>query len=119
VVYLDLDAALQAIDDARDEASRSGDDELDAALGLGSCNERILAGALTLPRTGYAGIEKYPDLPSKAAALAYGIVKAHAWIEGNKRASLILTSTFVTLNGMDIDASDDAVADILFYRGGI
>jgi death on curing protein len=51
--------------------------------------------------------EAQAGLGSVGAAYAFGIARNHAFIDGNKRTSLIVIQTFVNLNGMDL-AADDA-----------
>jgi death-on-curing protein len=40
-----------------------------------------------------------PSLEDLAAAYAFGIVKAHAFLDGNKRTALVTALTFLRLNG--------------------
>ena len=39
-------------------------------------------------------------LPALAAAYAFGIVKAHAFVDGNKRTGLVTALTFLRLNSL-------------------
>ncbi len=39
------------------------------------------------------------DLAEIAAAYAFGIVKAHAFVDGNKRTAFVTAITFLRLNG--------------------
>jgi death-on-curing protein len=61
----------------------------------------------------HGGIAKIAD------ALAYYLVKAHAFFDGNKRTALVSSTTFMELNGLelvypfDIAANTNALADIL------
>ncbi|WP_103174604.1 type II toxin-antitoxin system death-on-curing family toxin [Paracoccus sp. SY] len=41
-----------------------------------------------------------PTLPELAAAYAYGIAKAHAFVDGNKRTAFVTAVTFLRLNGL-------------------
>ena len=41
-----------------------------------------------------------PSLPELAAAYAYGIAKAHAFVDGNKRTAFVTALTFLRLNGL-------------------
>mgnify|MGYP004454181749 CR=1 FL=1 len=43
-----------------------------------------------------------PDLHDLAAAYAFGIAKAHAFIDGNKRTALVTALTFLRLNGVAV-----------------
>jgi death-on-curing protein len=40
-----------------------------------------------------------PGLAELAAACAFGLVKAHAFVDGNKRTALVTALTFLRLNG--------------------
>jgi death-on-curing protein len=46
-----------------------------------------------------------PDICDLAAAYAFGIARNHAFVDGNKRTSAVVTRTFLRLNGVDINAS--------------
>ena len=43
-----------------------------------------------------------PDAFDLAAAYAFGIAKAHAFVDGNKRTAFVATFTFLRLNGIAI-----------------
>jgi len=47
-----------------------------------------------------------PDAAALAAAYAYGLAKNHAFIDGNKRISLVALESFLALNGFDLTADD-------------
>lgn len=40
-----------------------------------------------------------PAIEDLAAAYAFGLVKAHAFVDGNKRTALVTSLTFLRLNG--------------------
>ena len=40
-----------------------------------------------------------PSLEEIAAAYAFGIAKAHAFVDGNKRTAFVTSATFLRLNG--------------------
>ncbi len=42
-----------------------------------------------------------PDRAEIAAAYAFGIAKAHAFVDGNKRTAFVTALTFLRLNGYD------------------
>jgi death-on-curing protein len=44
------------------------------------------------------------DVSSLAASYAYGIAKNHPFLDGNKRTALVISVTFLNLNGYDFDA---------------
>lgn len=43
----------------------------------------------------------YPDLESKVCHIFYSINKNHAFNDGNKRSSIVLSSYFLEINGCD------------------
>lgn len=43
----------------------------------------------------------YPELEDKVAYLFYSINKNHAFNDGNKRSSIVLSAYFLELNGLD------------------
>ena len=53
------------------------------------------------------------DLPTLAAAYAFGIARNHAFVDGNKRTALLSLITFLGLNGIDFLA-DEAEAVVMF-----
>ena len=42
-----------------------------------------------------------------AASYAFGIVKNHPFLDGNKRTAYVVMRTFLLINGIDIDASQE------------
>jgi death-on-curing protein len=47
----------------------------------------------------------YPEFENKVCHLFYSINKNHAFEDGNKRASIVLTSYFLEVNGFDYKVS--------------
>ena len=50
------------------------------------------------------GEELYPSIPDKAAALLRGIIADHAFINGNKRTSMLAGITLLELNDLHFRA---------------
>jgi death-on-curing protein len=76
--------------------------------------ERDLGGlesALARPRNLLAYGNPEPDLAALAAAYAFGIDRAQAFNEGNKRTSAVVTMTFLELNGFELEASDSEIVE--------
>ncbi len=60
-----------------------------------------------------------PDIPALAAAYAFGIVRNHPFIDGNKRTGLVVAELFLMLNGLTLTANDEAcVLTILALAAG-
>lgn len=81
-------------------------------------DEGLLLSALARPQNLLAYGEDV-DIAALAAAYAFGIAKNHPFIDGNKRTALVVLRTFVSLNGYDLDASEeDKYTTILNLAGG-
>ena len=64
-----------------------------------------LLSALAQPRMTYGGEELYPSLAEKAGALAYSLMKNHAFVDGNKRIAHAAMEVFLVLNGYEVRAT--------------
>ncbi len=72
----------------------------------------LLGSAAARPQATAFGVEAYPELWSKAAALLHSLVKNHALLDGNKRLGWLATAVFLEINGMSVaHVSNDAVYD--------
>ena len=77
----------------------------------------LLASALSRPRN----LDAYgkPDAADLAAAYAFGLVRNHPFIDGNKRTAFVCAELFFALNGYEFTASDaDCVKQMLFLAAG-
>lgn len=61
---------------------------------------QLLEAAVERPRNKVAYGE--PSLEEIAAAYAFGIAKAHAFVDGNKRTAFVTSATFLRLNGFGL-----------------
>lgn len=78
-----------------------------------------LESAVSQPRMTFGAEELYPDLSAKATALAFSLVKNHAFVDGNKRVGHAAMETFLHLNGYELVASvDDSAQVILSLAAG-
>ena len=83
-------------------------------------DEGLLLSALARPQNLLAYGGPAPDLASLAAAYAYGIVRNRPFVDGNKRTALVAARTFLILNGVDLEATqDDKVLTFLNLAEGI
>lgn len=73
----------------------------------------LLASALAQPRMTFGGTDLYPTLPDKAAALAYSLIRNHAFVDGNKRVGHGALELFLRCNGFEIEASVDEQEDVI------
>ena len=68
--------------------------------------------AVGAPQQSMFGEDLYPDLPSKAAALAHAIMRNHPFSDGNKRVALAALDVMLTLNGATLSASNGEAYDL-------
>ena len=70
--------------------------------GDGVRNPSGLAAAVEVPKSTFDGEDLYPTHFSKAAAYAFHISEAQAFVDGNKRTALDVALTFLAINGHEI-----------------
>ena len=70
-------------------------------------DEGMLDSALNTPFQTFSGSELYPDLLSKAARLAFGLIANHPFIDGNKRIGTHAMLIFLRLNNVELEYDDD------------
>ena len=88
-------------------------DQLRAHGGLpGVRDENGLEAALARPQQKWH-YEPDSDLATLAAAYAFGLAKAHAFNDGNKRTAFLTAMIFLGLNGKDIDATEAEVVQAM------
>src|SRR5690606_32414557 len=65
-----------------------------------------LDGAMRSPAATWDGVDLYTTVFMKAAVLLRGVAVAHAFEDGNKRLSWLLTDAFLHLNGYSLGPID-------------
>ncbi len=73
----------------------------------------LLEGAAARPRASAYGVDAYPDLDTKAAALLHSIVTGHALVDGNKRLGWVAVRLFYRLNDRDLRMLPDSAYDLI------
>lgn len=68
--------------------------------------------AVNLPRAAFGGVEFYPTLAEKAAALGYSLACNHGFVDGNKRIAHAALETFLVWNGHELTAGVDEQEDV-------
>lgn len=61
----------------------------------------------------FANRNLYQDLETKAAALAYSLIKNHPFVDGNKRVGHAAMETFLLLNDHELTAPVENVEEII------
>jgi death-on-curing protein len=90
--------AYLSFEDIVRQVRRAGFVVLDAGL---------LASAIARPQASAFGVEAYPDLFDKAAAMCHSIDNNQALVDGNKRLAWTATKVFLRMNGWQLFASAD------------
>lgn len=72
---------------------------------LGIASQDGLARVADAPRQVMFGAELYPDLPSKAAALVFLLVKSRPFLGANESTALLALLRFLAVNGAALDQS--------------
>lgn len=81
-------------------------------------DENVLESALARPKQKWH-YDPESDVPSLAAAYAFGLVKNHPYRDGNKRIGFLAMATFLDINGFELEATDvEVVTAILSLASG-
>ena len=73
----------------------------------------LLTGAAGRPATTWNGVEIYPTLDEKAAALLLSLVTDHALVDGNKRLGWVAANVFYGLNSATLHAPEGDAYDLV------
>ncbi len=79
-------------------------------------DESLLDAALARPRNLWAYGSR--NLVELGAAYAVGIVRNHAFVDGNKRTAFLAMYTFLVRNGLEVIASEAEVATAMLELAG-
>jgi death-on-curing protein len=71
----------------------------------------LIESALARPQASFGGKDLYPSVLEKAAALFHSLIFNHAFLDGNKRTSLTVAARFLSLNGHELEASQEDITD--------
>ena len=73
----------------------------------------MLDSAVARPQATFGGIDLYPSIPEKAAALLHSIICNHPFVDGNKRTGFTSMDVFLRLNGYYLVAGEDDKYDFV------
>lgn len=80
---------------------------------LGIRDENLLDSAIETPFQTFAGQDLYPLIIEKATRLAYGLIKNHPFLDGNKRIGAHAMLTFLEINNIKVTADDEELIKII------
>ncbi len=79
---------------------------------IGVRDEGLLESALESAFSGFGGVEFYPTKEEKGARLGYNLISNHAFVDGNKRIGMYVMLTFLEVNGIHMDCTNNDVARV-------
>ena len=74
----------------------------------------MLDSALKTPLQTFDKRELFPTILDKATRLAFGLIKNHPFIDGNKRIGTHAMLIFLALNNIMLSYKDEELIDIIF-----
>ena len=75
-------------------------------------DKAALESSLSAPFQTFGGEDLYPGKMWKAAALCFGLIQNHPFVDGNKRIGVHLCDVFLELNGIKLDYTDDDLVQL-------
>jgi death-on-curing protein len=72
----------------------------------------LLESAIYGAFSSYENIEQYPSIEEKAARYAFGLIKSHAFIDGNKRIGILSMLMILTLNEKKINYTQQELINL-------
>lgn len=73
---------------------------------IGIRDEGLLDAALENAFAGFGDSEFYPTKEEKGARLGYELISSHAFVDGNKRIGMYVMLSFLEMNGIRIQCTD-------------
>lgn len=73
----------------------------------------LLEAALAMPRAMFEGEFLHRDLYEMGAAYLFHIVQNHPFVDGNKRTGAATALVFLEMNGVDIEADEEALVALV------
>lgn len=72
----------------------------------------LLDSALSACYATFDGRELFPSKEEKAARLGIGLVSNHAFVDGNKRIGMYIMLSFLEVNGVRIEVTDEEIVRV-------
>ena len=69
----------------------------------------LLDSALESAFQTFDGAELYPTKEEKGARIGYALISNHAFVDGNKRIGMLVMMTFLEVNGIHMDCTNEDV----------
>ncbi|MCR5577209.1 MAG: type II toxin-antitoxin system death-on-curing family toxin [Oscillospiraceae bacterium] len=75
-------------------------------------DEALLDSALESAYAGFGDKEFYPTKEEKGARLGYALISNHAFVDGNKRIGIYVMLSFLEMNGVPVQCTDDELVEV-------
>lgn len=72
----------------------------------------LLDSALSACYATFDGKELFPSKEEKAARLGIGLVSNHAFVDGNKRIGMYIMLSFLEVNGIRLEVTDEEIVRV-------
>ena len=79
---------------------------------IGLRDEALLDSALENAFAGFDGQDFYPTKEEKGARLGYTLISNHAFVDGNKRIGMYVMLTFLEVNGIHMECTNEEVVEV-------
>lgn len=73
----------------------------------------LLDSALNAPFQSFDGVDSFPSIQQKAARLGFGLIKNHAFVDGNKRIGTHAMLVFLALNGIELEYTQEELSTMI------
>lgn len=75
-------------------------------------DDALLESAIESAYATFDGVELYPSKEEKAARLGFSLISNHAFVDGNKRIGMYIMLSFLDINGVKIEATNEDVVSL-------
>lgn len=79
---------------------------------IGVRDQSLLESALESAFATFDGQDLYPSKEEKGAKIGFSLISNHAFVDGNKRIGMYVMLTFLEVNGIKINATNNDVEDL-------
>ena len=79
---------------------------------VGVRDEGLLESALEGAFATFVGQDLYPSKEEKGARLGYTLISNHAFVDDNKRIGMYIMLTFLEVNGIRLECTNDEIAEV-------
>ena len=79
---------------------------------VGIRDKGLLESALETAFSSFDGQEFYPTKEEKGARIGHSLISNHAFVDGNKRIGVYVMLTFLEVNGIRLDCTNEEVVHV-------